>query len=258
MGVSKQTYLDKLTLKLAGGVVKSKADLDFSGRNFAYKIRTLFSRIDVAQLAQAFPNIEGKITGTLQGDLNFAGEAAHTANPLAGLEGTGQVTIRNGKLPSLQLNRNLLALAQIAGLGASSGDPAAFSLISTDLNISRQVLTSHNIRIISDDLEMEGSGSLALAGSNAMNYTGLAKVPARDTGLTKLLATVSGATFSNGKLTFPFDLRGTLDHPKFSLKGGKGGLLSAPPTATSGKSNPSDLIQGITKLLRKKKSSPPQ
>lgn len=254
----KQTYLDKLTLRLAGGTVKSKADLDFSGQNFAYKIRTIFNQIDVAQLAQAFPNIQGKITGTLQGDLNFQGEAVHTDDPLAGLEGTGQVSIRNGKLPSLQLNRNLLALARIAGLGSSAGDPAAFSLISSDLNIAKQVLTSHNIKIVSNDLDVDGSGTLRLAGSNAINYTGLAKVPARKTGLTKLLAAVSSATFSNGKLTFPFDLRGTVDHPKFSLKGGKGGLFSTPPTAKSGKSKPSNLIQGITKLLRKKKSSPPQ
>ncbi|HUZ45840.1 MAG TPA: AsmA family protein [Terriglobia bacterium] len=247
-----KAYLDQLTLNLAGGSLKGKANFDFSGQNLGYKIRTIFSNIDVAQLAQAFPNARGKMTGTLQGDLDVEGQAVHTSDPLSGLEGTGQVTIRNGKLPSLQLSRNLVELVRLAGVGSTSGDPAAFSLISTDLNIANQVLTSHDIKIVSNDLDVAGSGSMGLAGAGEMNYTGVAKLAARQTGLTDLLSAVSGATFSNGKLAFPFDLRGTLDHPKFSLRSGQGG--SSSPATGSQQNNSRNLIHGITNLFRKKKT----
>ena len=245
----KKAFLDNLTLDLAGGSLKGKADFDFSGPNLGYKIRTIFHNIDVAQLSQAFPNARGKMTGAMEGGLDVEGQAVHTSDPLSGLEGTGQVTIRNGKLPSLQLSQNLVALVRLAGIGSTSGDPAAFSMISTDLNIANQVLTSHDIKIVSNDLDVAGSGAMALAGAGEINYTGVAKVAARQTGLTSLLAAVSGATFSNGKLSFPFGLRGTLDHPKFSLRSGQGGSSSP---ATGGQSG--NLIQGISKLFRKKKT----
>ncbi len=245
----KKAFLDHLTLDLAGGSLKGKADFDFSGPNLGYKIRTIFHNIDVAQLAQAFPNARGKMTGAMEGGLDVEGQAVHTSDPLSGLEGTGQVTIRNGKLPSLQLSRNLVELVRLAGIGSTSGDPAAFSLISTDLNIANQVLTSHDIKIVSSDLDVAGSGAMALAGAGEINYSGVAKLAARQTGLTSLLAAISGATFSNGKLSFPFDLRGTLEHPKFSLRSGQGGS-SSPATG----SQPGNLIQGISKLLRKKKT----
>jgi len=257
----KQAYLDNLTLDLAGGSAKGKAVLDFSGQNLRYNIRTIFNNIDVAQLAQAFPNARGKVTGAMQGNLDVQGEATHSADPLSGLEGTGQVTIRNGKLPSLQLSTNLLAIVRLAGLGAASGDPSAFSSISTDLNIANQFLTSHNIQIVSNDVNVDGSGTMALAGSGQINYTGVAKLAARQTGLTDLLANISGATFSNGKLSFPFDLQGTLENPKFILKsarGALGGFSKTSPAAGSQGNNPNNLIQGLTNLFRKKKApSPP-
>jgi AsmA-like C-terminal region/AsmA family len=252
----KQTYLDNLTLDLAGGSAKGKAAFDFSGQNLRYNIRTIFSNIDMAKLAEAFPSARGKITGAMQGNFDVQGEAAHSADPLSGLEGTGQVSIRNGRMPSLQLNRNLMMLARFAGLGSESGDPAAFSLISTDLNVANQLLTSHNIQIVSNEVEVNGSGAMALAGPGQLNYTGVAKLAAQQTGLTNLLANVSGATYANGKLAFPFRLQGTLENPKFTLASGKGALgnflpgaqKSSPGTGNQG----NNLIQGITNLFRKK------
>jgi AsmA-like C-terminal region len=172
--------------------------------------------------------------------------------------GKGQVIIRNGKMPSLQLNRNLMTLVRFAGLGSSSGDPAAFSLISADLNLANEVLTSHNIKIVSDDVDVDGSGNLALAGAGQMNYTGVAKLAARQTGLTDLVANISGATYSNGKLSFPFDLVGTLENPRFMLKSGQGilgGLSKTSPAAGSQGSSPSNLIQGLSNLFGKKKTT---
>ncbi len=258
---AKQAYLDDLALKLAGGTVKGKAASDFSQRDLLYSARTTFQKIDVAQLLRAFPSADGKMTGTMEGNLNLNGEAAHSSNPLSGLQGTGQVEIKNGKLPSLQLNRNLMLLVRIAGVGAPSGDPAAFSSVSTDLNLANQRLVNHNIRIVSNDLNVVASGSVDLSGSNLMNYTGTAWVPARQTGLTNLVAGLSGATYANGKLAFPFDLRGTLENPRFVLRTGKGslqGLSGASAPGTSQSVQPGNAIQNLINLFGKKKSTPPK
>lgn len=260
----KQAYMDNLTLKIAGGSAKANATLDFSQPNLAYRVHTAFQKIDVAQLLNAFPSARGEMTGTMDGNLNLNGEAAHSSNPLSGLQGTGHVSVHNGRLPSLQLNKNLLFLVRMAGIGAPSGDPSSFSLVAADLNFANQHLINHNVRILSNDVDVNASGNVALTGSNRMNYTGIARVPAQNTGLTDVLANLSGATYANGKLAFPFILQGTVSNPQFSLSSKKGILgaipglsgSSSPSTSGSKQGNKSgNLVQDIMNLFGKKKTS---
>lgn len=251
----KQAYLDNFKLNLAGGTVAGKAASDFSGTNPRFSAVTSFHKIDVAQLLNMIPSARGKMTGTMAGNLDLHGEAARSSDPLSGMQGTGTVSIRNGRLPTLQLNKNLLFLVRVAGVGATSGDPASFSTVSTDLNLANQQLASRHVTIVSNDLNVDASGVLDLAKNNQMNYTGTALAPARQGGLTNLVANISGATFSNGKLSFPFALGGTLDNPKFSLKTGKGilGGLSAPSPGGKQGAQSGNTIQNLFNMFQKKK-----
>lgn len=260
----KQAYLDNLILKIASGSAKANADFNFSQPNLVYRIKTTFQKIDVAQLLNAFPSARGEMTGTMDGNLNLNGEATHSSNPLSGLQGTGQVNVRNGRLPTLQLNKNLLFLVRMAGIGAPSGDPSSFSLVAADLNFASQHLINHNVRIVSPDVDVIASGNVVLTGSNRMNYTGIARVPAKNTGLTNVLASLSGATYANGKLAFPFSLQGTVSNPQFSLSSKKGilgaipGLSGSSSQSTSGSkqgSKSGNFVQDIMNLFGKKKTS---
>ncbi len=254
----KQAYLNNLHLKFAGGAVSGNAATDFSRQNLLYSAQTAFQKIDVAQLLTAFPGASGKMTGTMEGSLNLNGEATHSSDPLSGMQGTGKVTVRDGRLPTLQLNKNLLFLLRMAGDGATSGDPASFTSISTDLNLVNQMLSSHHVTIVSNDLNVDATGVVGVAAPNQMNYSGTAVVPARQGGLTNLVAGISGATFADGKLSFPFDLQGTLDNPKFSLKTGKGilGGLSASPSSGGNQGvQPGNTIQNLLNMFQKKKST---
>ena len=253
----KQAYLDNFKLNLAGGTVAGKAASDFSEMNPHFSAVTSFQKIDVAQLLEMIPSARGKMTGTMEGNLDLHGEASRSSDPLSGMQGTGKVNIRNGRLPTLQLNKNLLFLVRVAGVGATSGDPAAFSTVSTDLNLANQQLASHRVTIVSNDLNVDASGVLDLAKNNQINYTGTALAPARQGGLTNLVTNISGATFSNGKLSFPFALGGTLDNPKFSLKTGKGilGGLSAPSAGGKQGAQPGNTIQNLFNMFQKKKST---
>lgn len=253
----KQAYLDNLKLDLARGTVTGKAASDFSQANPLFSAQTSFQKIDVAELLNAIPQARGKMTGTMEGNLDLHGEATHSSDPLSGMQGTGKVSVRNGRLPTLQLSKNLLFLVRMAGVGATSGDPASFSTVSTDMNLAHQQLANHHITIVSNDLNVDASGVLDLAKGNQINYTGTAVVPARQGGLTNVVAGFSGATFSNGKLSFPFAMGGTLDNPKFSLKTGKGilGGMSAPSAGGKQGSSPGNTIQNLFNMFQKKKST---
>ena len=268
----KQVYFDDLNFDLYSGRANGSLSFNFAGQNPRYSTNAKISGVDVAKLLVAFPDARGKMTGTMDGNMKLAGEVAHSPDPLAGMRGVGQMNIKNGQLPSLQLNKNLMTLARLSNLGAASGDPSSFSSMAADLNIADGKITSNKVVIIGNGVDIDGAGILALAGEGSLAYEGVAKLAAGQNPVTGLLAGLSGATFADGKLSFPFAIDGTLGNPHFKLKslGSKGqlsglqGLLgpkNQQGTAQEGQTqqqSPQDLVQGIAGMFKKKSTTQQQ
>jgi hypothetical protein len=190
------------------------------------------------------------MTGTLDGTAKVSGTVTSSPDPLAGIDGSGQASIRNGKMPSLQLGSNLRALAKMASLGPANGDPSSFSSISADFKIANGRLSSNKITVVGNGVDVDGSGSMTMAGEGTLDYQGDASLAAKDSNnpLANVLAGVSGAKMANGKMVFPFAVGGTFAKPKFSLKGGG-------PTQGVAQEvqQPVDAVRGIAGMFRKKK-----
>jgi len=264
----KQVNFDDLNFNLCGGRASGDLAFNSAGQNPRYSTNVRISGVDVAKLLEAIPEARGKMTGTMEGNMKLAGEVTHSPDPLAGMRGTGQLSIKNGQLPSLQLNKNLMQLARLTNLGPASGDPSSFSSVSTDLNIANGRITSNKIAILGNGVEANGSGSMTLAGAGSLDYQGISKVASAQNPVTDMLVRFSGATYADGKLSFPFTLGGTLQQPKFSLKsaggagalgglqsilGGKGQQTTAQPGQTQQPSE--DLVKGIGGLFKKKQTT---
>jgi hypothetical protein len=152
--------------------------------------------------------------------LKIAGEIEHSRNPLEGLHGNGHLTVHNGQVPSLKLNANLMKLAHYNDLGPAKNDPSSFNFVSTDLELDRELISSKVIDIDGYGVDLDGSGSVSLSGSDALNYQGVAEIVSKQGFVTNLFARLAGGTLKDGKLSFPFRIEGTMENPKF-LKGRK-------------------------------------
>lgn len=262
----KQVYFDDLNFDLYEGQASGNLAFHFAGRNPSYDVEAQMSGVDVARLLETFPDARGKMTGTMEGHIDLSGAITNPAKPLAGMIGEGQMSIRDGELPSLQLNKNMMTLARFSNLGSASGDPSSFSSISADLNIANQTIATQQLTIVGNGVDVEGSGSVALAGEGRLDYEGVATVAAGDNLVTSLVATLAGASFADGKMTLPFTLSGTLENPNFKIKsaGGSGqqrGLQNLLGGATGQQGldqegqtkpqSPADLIKGLTGLFGK-------
>ena len=206
--------------EIYGGKAAGELSFDLSGKNAGFKTNARFSGINVAQLLAAFSKGGGQMTGKMEGDVKLAGEIEHTPRPLAGIHGAGHVTVRNGQVPSLKLNANLMKLAHFNDLGPAKNDPSAFNLITTDLELANQRISSKVIDIDGYGVDVDGSGSVSVSGSDELNYRGLAEITTKESFFTNTVARMSGATLKDGKLQFPFRIGGTIDSPVFSK--GKG------------------------------------
>ena len=218
---SRRVSFVNVKAEIYGGNAAGELSFDLSRKNASFKTNARLSGINVAQLLAAFPNGGAKITGKMEGDVKLAGEIEHSLRPLAGIHGAGHVTVRNGQVPSLKLNANLMKLAHFNDLGPAKNDPSSFNLITTDLELDNQRISSRVIDIDGYGVDVDGSGSVSVSGSDALNYRGLAEITTKESFFTNTVARLSGARLKDGKLQFPFRIGGTIDNPVFAKGNGE-------------------------------------
>jgi len=199
-----------------GGNTRGELSIKLSGKNPSFKTDATMKRIDMAQLLSAFRNARGKMTGKMEGDLKIAGEIGHSLHPLEGLHGSGHLTVRDGQVPSLKLNANLMKLAHYNDLGPAKNDPSSFNVISADLELDHERISSKVIDIDGYGVDIDGSGSISITGSDELDYHGVAEIVSKQGFMTNLFARLAGGTLKDGKLSFPFRIGGTIDNPVFS------------------------------------------
>jgi len=217
---ARHIFFKDVKAELYDGSAAGDLSFDLSGKNASFTTSARVTGINVAQLLAAFPNGGGKMTGKMEGDVRLTGEITHSLRPLKGMHGAGHVTVRDGQLPSLKLNANLMKLAHFNDLGPAKDDPSSFKLITTDLELDNQWISSKVIDLDGYGVDVDGSGSASVSGSDELNYRGLAEITTQKGFFTNTIARFSGATLKAGKLQFPFRIGGTIDSPVFSK--GKG------------------------------------
>jgi uncharacterized protein involved in outer membrane biogenesis len=213
---SKEIFFTNLNADAYSGKTAGNFSVSLAKRTATFKADGRMSGLNMSQLLASFHETRGRMTGILAGDLKLAGEIEHTASPLAGMRGTGHLKVTNGQVPSLMLNSNLMKLAHFNDLGPAKENPSSFNSISTDLELANLRISSKAIDIDGYGVDVDGSGSVSVSGSDELNYSGVAAITTKQGFLTNTFARLEGAKLEDGKLSFPFRIGGTIDSPKFS------------------------------------------
>jgi hypothetical protein len=109
-----------------------------------------------------------------------------------------------------------MQLVHYNDLGPAKNDPSSFNSISTDLELDHDRIVSKVIDMDGYGVDVDGSGSLSITGSDELNYQGVAEIVSRQGFVTNLFARLNGATLKDGKLSFPFHVGGSIDDPVFA------------------------------------------
>jgi uncharacterized protein involved in outer membrane biogenesis len=213
---SRAVFFTEMKADAYNGKAAGDFSVSLAKRPASFKADARMNGINVAQLLGAFNETRGALTGKLEGDLKLAGQIAHTMSPLAGMHAIGHVKVTNGQIPSLMLNTTLMKLAHFNDLGPAKENPAAFQSITADLELSRMSISSKLIDLDGYGVDVDGSGSISVSGSDELNYQGVAAITTKQSFFTNTFARLEGASLKDGKLSFPFRIAGTLESPKFS------------------------------------------
>ena len=215
---ARQVLFSNVTAEMYGGNVNGEFVFKLSGKTPSFAAKAQVHGVEMTHLLAAFGNARGTMTGKMAGDLTLIGEMEHSAHPLAGLRGVGHVTVRNGAVPSLELNANLMRLMHFNDLGPAKDNPASFNLISTDLQLANLRIASTKIDVDGYGVDIDGSGSVSVSGSDDLDYRGIAQITAKQGFFTNTFGRLSGGKLIDGKLTFPFRISGTIENPIFSKR----------------------------------------
>jgi uncharacterized protein involved in outer membrane biogenesis len=213
---ARKAFFTDIKARVYDGSAVGAISFDLSGKNSAFQANVRFNGISMVRLLSAFGNGRGKMTGKMEGDLTLAGNIEHTPRPLAGIRGRGRITIREGEVPSLQLNANLMKLVRFNNLGLAKEHPAAFNMISTDLELANLRITSKKIDIDGYGVDIDGSGIVSVDGFDEINCQGIAQITTPQGFFTNTFARFAGAKLQDGKLSFPFQIGGTISNPVFT------------------------------------------
>jgi hypothetical protein len=197
-------------------------------------------------LAVAPGGMKGKMTGFADFDMQLVGSTGGAWQKA--MTGTGSFSIRDGKLPGVNLAGALGSLAKAAGLNETS-----FKRISGDLSINDGRLSTKLTKMDSSSGMVEVSGNVGLM-DQKMSFEGKATlggavaVPAEI--ISSLLSAASNKNVSGG-VTVPFTIGGTLSNPTFLPGIGIPGIGKT--SSTDSKSANKDAItNGIQSLFKKK------
>jgi uncharacterized protein involved in outer membrane biogenesis len=213
---ARQVFLTGMRAETYGGYTWGELSIKLSGKNASFKTDARMKQVDVASLLSTFKNARGKMTGKMDGELKIGGQIEHSLHPFERLQGSGHLTVRDGQVPSLKLNANLMKLAHYNDLGPAKNDPSSFNFVSTDLELDHERISSKVIDIDGYGVDVDGSGSVGISGAEELNYQGTAEIVYKQGVVTNLFARLSGATLKDGKLSFPFHVGGTIDNPVFA------------------------------------------
>ena len=203
--------LSELVAGLAGGSLSAKAQADLGRIEPSYSGAFGLAAVQAGQLAGFFDKaMAGNLSGALNMDMSFAGSGIEWPALAETIDGQGAFSIRNGRLKSTGLSKEIAALVKLRELNDLS-----FKELAGDIEIINGK-TGLQIAMNSSDLQAEANGAVGLEGDLNIPLTltlgpGLAD---------KLHVGNSVAGYlrdDQGKTALKFKIGGTVNKPKVRL-----------------------------------------
>jgi uncharacterized protein involved in outer membrane biogenesis len=161
--------LDDLQVDLFGGHYKGGLAFRGSGREPSYEWRGTVENLDVPQLV-AFAGAPGSITGRLGGTMAISAPGADPLQAMRSARGTARVAITDGRVPGLDVVRNVILAFGRPAADTPAGSGEAFSRLAATLAVAGPRLSTSDLTFASRDFDMNGKGTISLA-SQALDLT---------------------------------------------------------------------------------------
>jgi len=248
---------DPIDFGLYEGGGRGRLTMDLRGAQPATEFNGLLRNVDANQLLSATSDsknmLYGRMGGTLQ--VRFVGDDAPQMKQSA--RGKGQLTLVNGRLAQINLNRELVLLGQVAGMRYEGRDTPIEDM-ATNFEIADGWVRTNDLTMRTSDMTTDAAGGFSLNDEMAFQGTATFTPEASQRMLSSssnplggLLGSVVGNVFvdDQGRVVVPFLLRGTFAQPRPTLDAGR----LAEMKLKRGTTSPGGTLGDILDRIRKRK-----
>ncbi len=216
-----EVFLDDLRMNFYGGTAAGNISTNWAGREPRFHSKLKLQGVNGEKLMEAFPDGKGKLAGTVDGEMELRGALSDSPDPLRGIQGGGKMSVKDGKLLGIKVDR-LLKLASLFKLELPSEDPRAFSLFSTDLKFENSRIVSKEILFQAPGIRVEAAGVVTPAGKGDLKYEGTLQLTMDEKPWMKQVSMLTEAIYAEGVFRIPFVVSGSFEDQNFATKFKKG------------------------------------
>jgi len=206
----------QLRARAYGGSVASSGSAALLLPGAPFECTSRIEGIDAGRLSEALAD-EGwpVVEGTVVLDASVRGSMAQGRPDAGTLAGSVTLAVRDGRMKHLALLAQLTTLVNHSGRGEVRRDDTPFRSITASFAVADGTARTDDLRLRSDEIDLDGKGSLTLRGEIDLHLTA-SLAPA----VTSALETrVPGLRpwSEGGRLAIPVDLAGSLDEPRVRI-----------------------------------------
>ena len=231
---SDRVELWPVLLQAYGGTIQVSARTDRSQSPERFSANIQIRSLDLAGLAATDLSTRGKISGTGELDLQLVGSLSPVW--MQALSGSGNFTIRDGRLPGINLGDAMQSVAGVLGVGKAFGGDTPFRSIAGDLNIAAKRVASRQIHMDSPQGTVDLQGSFGL--DSTLDYNGEVTLVPGAAGSAQTPADaitgILGAVLKKNvtRASVPISISGTFSDPKVRPGRGRPRFETSAPQQT--------------------------
>jgi len=210
-----EAHLNNLSLKLFDGQVMAQGRLtsDSDASPFGGKLTMEGLQLGPALDALAAPQVS--VSGTTRADLIVQGRGFSMADLTKFLEGTGHVTVKEGKVEGANLLQEAISILKVAGIRLDNPKVTAFSTIETDLAVKQGVIYVQRLLMDSHDFQATGGGTIGF--DQTLNLTLNLNLAQDFSQKIASSSPVAKLAIKDGRLVLPLLITGTAHAPSYGL-----------------------------------------
>jgi len=237
-----QARLNNLSFQVFNGRVKAQGGLTLGTPAAPFDGKVAVQGLQLGPVLEAVGTDKVSVSGTAATELALQGRGFSMPELTQALEGTGHMTIKDGKLEGINLMEEALTLLRVAGITQDHVKATAFSTIEGDVAIKQGVINLQRLLMDSHDFQATALGTIRF--DQTLNVKANLNLPE---GLSNQIAgksPVAKLAMTGGRITVPLIITGTAQAPAYSLDAKAVGAKVQEQVTEKAKEAVGELLQG--------------
>ena len=210
-----EAKLNSLSFQLFEGQVKGQGKMIAGAELPPFKGTVTIQGVQLGPALNAVSDAPVSVSGIAGADLSLQGKGFSMPDLTKALEGTGHLTVKDGKIEGVNILQEVADALKVAGIPMGEAKATAFSTIETDLAIKQGVINVQRLLMDSHDFQATGGGTIGF--DQKLNLIVNLNLSQDVSQKISAASPVVKIAMKEGRLSLPLAIAGTAQAPSYGV-----------------------------------------